>query len=114
MRVLALVVALVITSVSAGQAQAPTSMKPGTAVRVEASWLSDGWHLGTVRRSAEGCHVVEAPPTATDLGAGPGLGLLRFMTRVQVAADGSGEWRDTDVASIREPDTCVPMLFTPR
>ena len=114
MRILALVVGLVITSVSAGQAQAPTSMKPGTAVRVEASWLSDGWHLGTVRRSAEGCHVVEGPRTATDLGAGPGLGLLRFMTRVQVAADYSGEWRDADVTSIREPDTCVPMLLTPR
>ena len=114
MRALALAVALVITSTSAGQAQAPTSMKPGTTVRVQAPWLSDGWHLGTVRRTAEGCHVVEGPPTATDLGAGPGLGLLRFMTRVQVEPVGDGEWPDANVASIREPDTCVPLLFSPR
>ena len=114
MRILALAVALVITSTSAGHAQAPTSMKPGTDVRVQAPWLSDGWHVGKVRLLREGCHVVVGPPTANEPGAEPILGLLRFMTRVQVASVGDREWPDADVASIREPDTCVPLLFSPR
>ena len=114
MRILPLAIALVISSTAAAQAQALTSMKPGTTVRVQAPWLSDGWHVGKVHLLPEGCHVVVGPPAATEPGAEPILGLLRFMTRVQVEPVGDGEWPDADVASIREPDTCVPLLFSPR
>jgi hypothetical protein len=114
MRVLAVTFALATSATSLAQAQALAPLRLGDAVRVEARWLSDGWHIGTVRLTAEGCHIVVGPPVAAEPGARPALGLLRFMTRVQVALGSPSEWYDADLASIREPDTCVPMLQGPR
>lgn len=103
MRIAALLLAITAwTTVLAAAAENPT-LPEGAVVRIQSPQIEAGWHAGTVRTAATGCHMIEL---GTRTAAGYGRVALVALERLQRVEP--VRWTEVPLTELieREPQQC--------